>query len=66
MKKIQRATGFNLLPMMGGPKQVRLRATTDHPDSSYGLPVWVSAKGECSCGAWALTGALEELGEVLK
>lgn len=29
--------------------EVKVHATTDHPTSSYGLPVWVDDKGEAYC-----------------
>lgn len=28
-----------------GPARVRVHTTTEHPDSSYGIPVWVDAEG---------------------
>lgn len=29
----------------GGPKRVRVHTTTEHPTSSYNIPVWVDSKG---------------------
>ena len=29
----------------GGPERVRVHATTEHADSSYGIPVWVDDEG---------------------
>lgn len=47
MIKKQTGTAHNLLrDIHGGPKMVRVYATTDSPDSSYGIPVWVSSKGQ--------------------
>ena len=43
---IQRGTAYNLLPGIGSKKKVRVRATTDHPDSSYKIPIWVGSRGD--------------------
>ena len=29
--------------------EVRVHATTEHPDSSYGQPVWVDDEGQAYC-----------------
>ena len=43
---IQRGTAHNLLPGVGAKKKVRVKAMTDHPGSSYNIPVWVDSKGD--------------------
>lgn len=46
MPKKQMGTAYNQLhELQGGPKTVRVHATTESTDSSYGLPVWVDSKG---------------------
>ena len=34
-----------LKEIQGGPGKVRVHTTTEHPDSSYGIPVWIDSKG---------------------
>lgn len=31
----------------GGRKKMRVYQSTQHPSSSYGIPVWVTSSGDC-------------------
>ena len=47
-EKIRYEAEMRTLTLYGAPTAwFRVHSTCDHPESSYGIPVWVDDKGQC-------------------